>query len=133
MYTGYKLNTHKSISSINTRRGSSETKAETLQKEIDVYTRKIEQEKRKYVTVQEDYQAVMRDFEEERTNLDGMKKANAEGEIVTLQARLKMLEGSLEKSVSFYDETLASNNKLKVEIDRLRREKKNFKDVQKKL
>lgn len=52
MYTGYKVNTNKSISSIQTKRGLSETKVESLQKEIDHYTRRIEQEKRKHASVQ---------------------------------------------------------------------------------
>ena len=38
-----------------------------------------------------------------------------------MQAKIKNLEASLEKAVSTYDETVSHNNKLKQEIDMLRR------------
>lgn len=52
MYTGYKSNVsiNKSMSSVNTRTigGLAETQLESLQREVDNYTRKLEQEKRRF-------------------------------------------------------------------------------------
>lgn len=65
--------------------------------------------------------------------MDELKRTNATGEITALYAKIKSLEGTLEKSVSVYDDTLAENNKLKAEIDRLRRDKKNYKEIHRNL
>lgn len=43
-----------------------------------------------------------------------------------LHAKIKNLEANLDKAINVYDDTLAQNNKLKADIDMLRREKKNF-------
>lgn len=60
MYTGYKGNTsiNKSMSSVNTRVLGGESQLETLQREVDNYTRKLEQEKRRYASTQDTYEAV---------------------------------------------------------------------------
>lgn len=51
MYTGFKPNSSvsKSIISVD----PTETQLETLQREVDNYTRKLEQEKRKYFSIQD--------------------------------------------------------------------------------
>ena len=43
-----------------------------------------------------------------------------------LQAKVKNLEANLDKAISTYNDTVAHNNKLKADIDMLRREKKNY-------
>lgn len=43
-----------------------------------------------------------------------------------LQAKVKNLEANLDKAISTFNDTVAHNNKLKTDIDMLRREKKNF-------
>jgi hypothetical protein len=48
-----------------------------------------------------------------------------------LQAKVKNLDANLDKTVSTYDDTIAYNNRLKGEIDMLRREKKNYIEMQK--
>lgn len=48
-----------------------------------------------------------------------------------LQAKVKNLEANLEKAIATYDDTISHNNKLKSEIDMLRREKKSFLDTHK--
>lgn len=65
--------------------------------------------------------------------MDELKKSNATGEITALYSKIKSLEGTLDKSVSLYDDTLAENNKLRAEIDRLRRDKKNYREIHKNL
>jgi chromosome segregation ATPase len=46
-----------------------------------------------------------------------------------LQAKVKNLEANLDKAISTYNDTLAHNNKLKNDIDMLRREKKNYTEM----
>lgn len=43
-----------------------------------------------------------------------------------LQAKVKNLQANLDKAISTYNDTVAHNNKLKNDIDMLRREKKNY-------
>ena len=43
-----------------------------------------------------------------------------------LHAKVKNLEANLDKAISTYNDTVAHNNKLKSDIDMLRREKKNY-------
>ena len=46
-----------------------------------------------------------------------------------LQAKVKNLEANLDKAISTFNDTVANNNKLKSEIDMLRREKKNYQEM----
>lgn len=46
-----------------------------------------------------------------------------------LQAKVKNLEANLDKAISTYNDTVAHNNKLKSDIDMLRREKKNYTEM----
>lgn len=43
-----------------------------------------------------------------------------------LQAKVKNLEANLDKAISTFNDTVAHNNKLKNDIDMLRRQKKNY-------
>jgi hypothetical protein len=56
MYTGFKANTsiNKSVTS-----GLNETQLESLQREVDTYTRKLEQEKRKYFSIQDNHKSIL--------------------------------------------------------------------------
>ena len=74
---------------------------------------------------------VSEEHEKEKQKLNQLKKESTKAENVIMQAKIKNLEASLEKAVSIYDETVSHNNKLKSEIDMLRREKKNFIESQK--
>lgn len=75
----------------------------------------------------------MKEYQEEKHKLDELKRSNATGEITGLHSKIKSLEGTLDKSISLYDDTLAENNKLRTEIDRLRRDKKNYREIHKNL
>lgn len=46
-----------------------------------------------------------------------------------LQAKVKNLEANLDKAISTYNDTVAHNNKLKNDIDMLRREKRNYTEM----
>jgi hypothetical protein len=47
-----------------------------------------------------------------------------------LQNKIKNHEATLDKAVSAFDDTVAYNNRLKGEIDMIRREKKNYQEMQ---
>lgn len=63
--------------------------------------------------------------------MNQLKKENTKAQNVMLQSKIKNLEANLSKAVSTYDDTVAHNNTLKQDIDRLRREKKNYLEMQK--
>ncbi len=50
-----------------------------------------------------------------------MKKENNKAHNVMLQAKVKNLEANLDKAISTFNDTVAHNNKLKNDIDMLRR------------
>lgn len=68
----------------------------------------------------------MKEYEAEKQRLDQLKKVQANSETSILHSKIKNLEANLDKAIGVYDDTLSQNNKLKSEIDMLRREKKNF-------
>lgn len=72
---------------------------------------------------------MLREYEEEKRKLDNIKKASNQSETSHLHTTIRNLEANLEKGVKLYDETMAQNAKLKAEIDTLRREKKNFREI----
>ena len=72
---------------------------------------------------------MQKEYEAEKERLDQMKKQSSQSETSHLHTKIKSLEANLDKAVNVYDETISQNNKLKAEIDMLRREKKNFKEI----
>ena len=42
-----------------------------------------------------------------------------------LKGKINTLEGTLDQTINSYNQSLAKNNKLKLEIDQVRKEKKN--------
>ena len=62
-----------------------------------------------------------------------MKGKQFQNETFKLKSEAKILERELDQSINSYNDVLASNKNLKIEIDELRKEKLNQKDVMKKL
>ena len=124
MYTGFKGNTsvNKSVTGVD----PTETQLETLQREVDNYTRKLQQQKRKFFGIQDNLKTVTEEYDKEKSKLNELKKENSKANNVMLQAKVKNLEANLDKAISTFNDTVANNNKLKNEIDMLRREKKNY-------
>lgn len=58
--------------------------------------------------------------------MNKLKKENTKAHNIILQSKVKNLEANLDKAISIYDDTVACNNRLKGDIDMLRREKKNY-------
>lgn len=71
MYTGFKPSA--SLAKTITP-GLAETQLETLQREVDTYTRKLEQEKKKYFSIQDTYKLVSEEHEREKAKLDELKR-----------------------------------------------------------
>lgn len=72
MYPGFKANTSvsKSITSVD----PTETQLETLQREVDNYTRKLEQEKRKFFSIQDYLKNITEEHDKEKGKLNELKK-----------------------------------------------------------
>lgn len=72
MYTGFKTNNsiNKSLVSVD----PTESQLETLQREVDNYTRKLEQEKRKFFSIQDSLKNITDDYEKEKGKLNELKK-----------------------------------------------------------
>lgn len=111
MFTGFKPNAsiNKSLLSAD----PTESHLETLQREVDTYTRKLEQEKRKYFSIQDTFKNVTEEYDNEKNKLNLLKKENSKAHNVMLQAKVKNLEANLDKAISTFDDTVAHNNKLK--------------------
>jgi chromosome segregation ATPase len=62
-----------------------------------------------------------------------LKGKQFQNETFKLKSEAKILERELDQSINSYNDVLASNKNLKIEIDELRKEKLNQKDVMKKL
>lgn len=92
MYTGFKPNT--SISKTITS-GLGETQLETLQREVDNYTRRLEQEKKKYFSVQDSYKIVSEEYQKEKVKLDQFKKESTKAHNIIAQSKVKNLESDL--------------------------------------
>lgn len=92
MYTGFKPNT--SISKTITS-GLGETQLETLQREVDNYTRRLEQEKKKYFSVQDSYKIVSEEYQKEKAKLDQFKKESTKAHNIIAQSKVKNLESDL--------------------------------------
>ena len=50
-----------------------ETQTENLQREVDNYTRMLEQEKRRFFRVQENHREILKDYSERVDKLDSLK------------------------------------------------------------
>ena len=85
----------------------------------------VEEEKRKLFRAQENHREVLKEYQNQVTDLESMKTRKYKTETATLTAKIKCLEGYLEKNIAAYNEALAKNNALKNEIDELRKDKKN--------
>lgn len=62
-----------------------------------------------------------------------MKSKQFQNETFKLKSEVKILERESDQTINSYNDVLASNKNLKTEIDELRKEKLNQKDVMKKL
>lgn len=102
-----------------------------LQEQADLYTRRIEAERRTIDTLQRQMAVIDSRSSEARRKTGGHTKARD----VSLQymRQVKVLENRLEKSMVKLNEALQRNKELRLDIDNLRRERLNFQEVYRKM
>ena len=102
-----------------------------LQDQADLYTRKIETEKRRVADLDKQIAEMNQRIMEQRRQMGGVNAARENNQ--QTQRQIKILENRLEKALVKYNEALGKNKKLKEEIDSLRRERLVFDQIYKKL
>jgi hypothetical protein len=110
-----------------------ETTGQLFEREIDNYTRMLEQDKRRFFRLQENRSEVLRDHAQKAKELDALKSRAFKTETMKLQAELKILERELNQTINSYNDVLALNKSFKGEIEELRKEKLNQKEAQRRL
>lgn len=111
----------------------SETTNQLFEREIDNYTRMLEQDKRRFFRLQENRNEVLKDHAQKTKELDNLKSRAFKTETMKLQAQQKILERELNQTINSYNDVLALNKSFKAEIEELRKEKLNQKEAQRRL
>eukprot|EP00741_Cyanophora_paradoxa_P016458 tig00020918_g15891.t1 len=102
-----------------------------LQDDADRFTRRIELERRRVEEFEKMLKVMKAKVEEQRKNMGGVYAQKESQEAVEKQIRI--LESRLDKALSKFNEALAHNKQLREEIDNLRRERKTFDSIYRKL
>lgn len=102
-----------------------------LQDQGDMFTRKIEVEKRKIDDLQEKIDTLLAKSAEQRKKKGGVNAARENQ--VALNKKLKVLENKLDQSMIKYNESLSRNKSLREEINESRRQRMVYDTVYKKL
>jgi len=107
-----------------------------LQDQADHYTRKIKQEKAKIrqldseiIKVQEAISAKKAKMAQSNTDNKNKKKTTSQ----SIQQEIRKLENKLDNALVKFNESIAGNKKLRAQIDNLRRDRKNFTEIYKRL
>jgi len=120
--------TNRSVSVPRSRDFLNESDVQRLQREVDNFTRKLEQEKRRLFTVEETHIATQKEYRELTKKIDSIKPiVNLEKKNMT--SKLKSLEHQVEQLVLKFNETIAVNEGLRSEIDVIRRERVTYSKV----
>jgi len=99
-----------------------------LQRDLDNYTRKLEQEKRRLFSLEEAHNIVLKEFRDRKTRMDKMTSPS-KAEKKQLDIQVSNLQNQLEQSLTKYNEILAANQKLRGEVDVVRRERVTYEKV----
>ena len=83
--------------------------------------------------MQENRNQLFKEYSKKTKEFDLLKSKQFQTETFKLKSEVKILERELDQSINSCNDVLASNKNLKTEIDELRKEKLNEKDVMKKL
>ena len=97
----------------------------------DMYTRKIELEKRRIDELDKQMQPMHKKIWEQRQKMGGINASRENNQAIAKQ--IAILENRLDKALKKYNEALAHNKKLRENIDNLRRERLVFDQIYKKL
>ena len=107
------------------------TQISKLQDQADVFTRKIEIEKRRVAELDKQISKMNDRIMLQRTKMGGINAARENN--LQIQKQIKILENRLEKALVKYNESIAHNKQLRESIDNLRRERIVFDQIYKKL
>eukprot|EP00227_Mantoniella_beaufortii_P009215 CAMPEP_0197589222 /NCGR_PEP_ID=MMETSP1326-20131121/10235_1 /TAXON_ID=1155430 /ORGANISM="Genus nov. species nov., Strain RCC2288" /LENGTH=518 /DNA_ID=CAMNT_0043154135 /DNA_START=127 /DNA_END=1683 /DNA_ORIENTATION=- len=102
-----------------------------LQDQADMFTRKIELEKRRVAELDKQIAVMQAKIMEQRKKMGGVNAARENNQ--QIQKQIKILENRLDKALVKYNEALAHNKQLRQTIDNLRRERLVFDQIYKKL
>lgn len=129
----YHRHSHSNTHSINNKRhrNISTLSAHALQEQSDIYQTKIEVEKRKILSLEQQIRKMSEGILQQRSAMGGIN-ANRETS-KTIQKNIRMLENRLDKALVKYNEALGHNKKLRATIDNLRRERVVFDGIYRKL
>ena len=89
----------------------------TFEREIDSYTRMLEQEKRKFFRAQENRSEVEKEHSSKTKQLENLLSRNYKLETKKKQGELKIMQRELDATVNAYNDVLASNKQLRNDID----------------
>jgi len=128
--TSVNSKSNRSISMSRNGNALSEPDVVKLQRDLDNYTRKLEQEKRRLFSLEEAHNIVLKEYRERKSRMDKMTSPT-KAEKKQLDVQIGNLQNQLETALTKYNEVLAANQKLRAEIDVVRRERVTYDKVRK--
>lgn len=102
-----------------------------LQDQADMYSRKIENEKRRIDEMDKQIEKIQENILQQRREMGGVNASRDNNKAI--QKQIRMLENRLDKALVKFNEALGYNKKLRETIDNLRRERVVFDGIYKKL
>ena len=110
---------------------SAQAQIAKLQDTGDMYTRKIELEKRRIEELDKQMEIMHKKIWEQRQKMGGVNASRETNQAIAKQ--IQILENRLDKALKRYNEALANNKRLRENIDNLRRERLVFDQIYRKL
>jgi len=110
---------------------SAQAQIAKLQDTGDMYTRKIELEKRRIEELDKQMEIMHKKIWEQRQKMGGVNASRENNQAIAKQ--IQILENRLDKALKRYNEALANNKRLRQNIDNLRRERLVFDQIYRKL
>ncbi|KAL1504879.1 hypothetical protein AB1Y20_008649 [Prymnesium parvum] len=110
---------------------SAQAQIAKLQDTGDMYTRKIELEKRRIEELDRQMEIMHKKIWDQRQKMGGINASRENNQAIAKQ--IQILENRLDKALKKYNEALANNKRLRENIDNLRRERLVFDQIYKKL
>ncbi|EGR27002.1 hypothetical protein IMG5_203420 [Ichthyophthirius multifiliis] len=95
----------------------------SLQREVDNYTRKLEQEKRRLYALEETYNMAHKENLQKKQKIKELKQQQQDIQIKLLETQIKSQKSQIDQAISKYNENETENDKLKQEINSLRKER----------
>ena len=97
-----------------------ETEPQRLQRQADGFTKKLEQEKRKQLLLEDQHKETFKKIEGKKEFLNDLDLSTKENHRV--QADIKLIEKQLERAIDKYNVMVNENKKLKEKINTMRKD-----------